>query len=199
MSELPRYPRRYLGRTHSFTERVRTYWTDEALEVDGAENYVIRRRRVFFDEILLVTLHPTRGVLSAALPFALALLFTITALASTASDVPDVARFCWVMTGVFVLVAAGIAVAPVWVVTVYGKRTRARMHFRLRQAKARAIYAEICRAAADAQRALAARLAGEAPEPPLPPPLPLSESELSPPPEEPSVEPSPAPLEEKEY
>ncbi|MFP5288317.1 MAG: hypothetical protein ACLGI9_21455, partial [Thermoanaerobaculia bacterium] len=99
MNELPRYPRRYLGRAHSLTERVRTYWTDEALEVDRVDNFVIRRRRVFFDEILLVTLHPTRGVLSAALPFALALLFTTTALAASASDEPAMARVFWALTG----------------------------------------------------------------------------------------------------
>ncbi|HYH47320.1 MAG TPA: hypothetical protein VEG34_16690, partial [Thermoanaerobaculia bacterium] len=75
MSEPVRQPRRYLGRAQSLSERVRTYWTAEALEVDRADNYEIRRRRVFFDEILLVTLHNTRGVLVAILPLCLALLF----------------------------------------------------------------------------------------------------------------------------
>lgn len=181
------YARRYLGRAQSLSERVRTYWTDEALEVDRADNYEIRRRRVFFDEILLVTLHNTRGVLVSILPLSLALLFAIFALA--ASDEPDASLFFWLMAAIFVAFAVGAALAPVWVVTVYGKRTRARMHFRLRQAKARQIYAEICRAAAEAQQALAYRLAEEIPEPPPPLPspisLPLSDSEPPPPPEEP--------------
>ena len=185
MSELPRYPRRYLGRALSLGERVRTYWTDEALEVDRIDNYEIRRRRVFFDEILLVTLHATRGFLISILPLFLALLFAVMAL--VAREEPAASMAFWVGAALFAAFAVGAALTPVWVVTVYGKRTRARMHFRLRQARARAVYAEICRAAADAQRALAARLAGEAgeaSEPPLPP-LPLSESELPPPPEEP--------------
>ncbi len=183
MNELPRSPRRYLGRSQSLSERVRTYWTAEALEVDQVDSYVIRRRRVFFDEILLVTLHLTRGGLVALLPLALALLFTITALVLATSDEPDASRIFWIVAAFFAALAAGAALVPVWVVTVYGKRTRARMHFRLRQAKARGVYAEICRAAADAQRALALRLADEIPEPP---PLPLSDSELPlPPPEEP--------------
>lgn len=187
MSDLPRYPRRYLGRALSLGERVRTYWTDEALEVDRIDNYEIRRRRVFFDEILLVTLHTTRGFLISILPLFLALLFMVMALA--ASDEPAASTAFWVVAAFFAALALGAALTPVWVVTVYGKRTRARMHYRLRQAKAREVYAEICRAAADAQRALAARLAGsEAPEPPLPPPLPLSASEL-PPAEEPSAGP----------
>lgn len=181
MSEPLRHPRRYLGRVQSLSERVRTYWTDEALEVDRADHYEIRRRRVFFDEILLVTLHEARGVLVSVLPLSLGLLSAILALAM--SDEPDASRAFWMVAAVFVAFAVGAALAPVWVVTVYGKRTRARMHFRLRQAKAREVYAQISRAAADAQRALAQRLADEIPEPPLP----LSESELPPLPEEPSV------------
>ena len=176
MSELRRYPRRYLGRAQTLSERVRTYWTDEALEVDRADNYEIRRRRVFFDEILLVTLHNTRGVLVSILPLCLALLFAVMALA--ASDEPDASLAFWIVSAFFIAFAVGAALAPIWVVTVYGKRTRARMHFRMRQAKAREVYAEITQAAADAQRALALRLAAEIPEPPLPPPLPLSDSDL---------------------
>lgn len=196
MSELPRYPRRYLGRIQTLGERVRTYWTDEALEVDQVDNYEIRRRRVFFDEILLVTLHTTRGILISILPFFLALLFAVMALAARSE--PDASAVFWIVAAVFAAFAMGAALTPVWVVTVYGRRTRARLHFRLRQAKARQVYADICRAAADAQRALALRLAAEIPEPPPPPPLPLSESELPPPPEEPSAESLPAPSEGKE-
>ncbi|HWN44217.1 MAG TPA: hypothetical protein VNW71_18480 [Thermoanaerobaculia bacterium] len=186
MSEPLRYPRRYLGRAYSLSERVRTYWTDEALEVDRADNYEIRRRRVFFDEILLVTLHQTRGLLSSLLPLILALLLAV--VASVPISEPDVSQALWIGAALLGGLALGLAIVPVWVVTVFGKRAHARMHFRLRQAKAREIYAEITRAAADAQRALALRLAAEIPEPPPPPsipPLPLSESELPPPPEEP--------------
>jgi len=180
MNGPPRYPRRYLGRAQSLSERVRTYWTEEALEVDRVDNYEIRRRRVFFDEILLVTLHTTRGFLVAILPFFLGLLFAAMALAT--KDEPDASLVFWIGAALFVAFALGAALAPVWVVTVYGKRTRARMHFRMRQSKARQVYAEICRAASDAQRALALRLTNDIPEPPPPPPpLPLSDSELPPP------------------
>lgn len=185
MSEPLRHPRRYLGRAQSLSERVRTYWTDEALEVDRADHYEIRRRRVFFDEILLVTLHEARGYLLSLLPLLMAGLFAVIALA--AGDDPDASRVFWMVAAACVAFAVGAALAPVWVVTVYGKRTRARMCFRMRQAKAREVYAEISRAAADAQRALALRLAAEVPEPPQPP-FPLSDSERPPlPPEEPPV------------
>jgi len=181
MSEPVRRPRRYLGRAQTLSERVRTYWTEEALEVDRADNYEIRRRRVFFDEILLVTLHNTRGFLISVIPLLTGLLFATLALVSMGE--PDASRIFWLFAAFFAALAVGVALIPVWVVTVYGKRTRARMHFRWRQAKARQIYAEITRAAAEAQRALALRLASEIPEPPLPP-LPFSDSELPPPPPE---------------
>lgn len=182
MSE-PRTPRRFLGKARTVSDRVRTYWTDEALEVDQADHFEIRRRRVFFDEILLVTLHSTRGLLISLLPFSFALLFTIAAMA--AADEPSASKFFWLLTAFFVAAAVALAFIPIWVVTVYGRRTRARMHFRLRQGKARRIYAEICRAAADAQRALSQRLAAQAPEP-LPQPLPLPDEDLPPaPPQEP--------------
>jgi hypothetical protein len=184
MNPPPRYPRRYLGRASSLAERVRTYWTDEGLEVDRVDNFEIRRRRVFFDEILLVTLHNTRGFVMAILPLCLGLLFAILALAARSE--PDARAALWVGAALFAAFAVGAVLAPVWVVTVYGKRTRARMHFRLRQARARQVYADICRAASDAQRALALRLTNEIPEPPPPPPpLPLSDEELPPPLEEP--------------
>jgi len=170
--------RRFLGRTHTLTERVRTYWTDEALEVDLADHYEIRRRRVFFDEILLVTLHSRRGVLASLIPLLLAILFALVALGVSDSG-SEVSLPFWALAALFFAVAVVAAAVPVWVVTVYGKRTRARMHFRMRQGKARSVYAEICRAANDAQRAVASRLVAETPEAP---PLPLSDSEVPLPP-----------------
>lgn len=172
----PRAPRRFLGRARTAADRIRVYWTEESLEVDQADHFEIRRRRVFFDEIQLVTLHSTRGLLLALLPFSFALLFTVVALA--ASGEPSARNVFWLLAAFFAAVAVGLAAVPIWVVTVYGRRSRARMQFRL-QGKARRIYAEICRAAADAQRALSQRLAAQAPEPPLPPPpLPLSDEEV---------------------
>lgn len=160
MSERSSRPvRRLLGKAHSWTERVRVFWTDEALEVDQADNYEIRRRRVFFDEILLVTLHSTRG--GGVLPWLLALLALPCGLFSLTftGEEADVGRVFLVMAAVLGMLAAVVALLPVWVVTAFGRRTRARMNFRMREGRAREVYAEICRAAGETQRALAARLA----------------------------------------
>jgi hypothetical protein len=167
--------RRLLGTAHTLSERVRIYWTPEALEVDRLDHYEIRRRRVFFDEVLLVTLHAGRTALSIVFPLLMVILFGLLALGAWTED-PTAGRVLLVITALFTAWALTAMALPVWIVTVYGKRTRARMHFRLKQRKAREVYAEICRAASDAQRAVAARLAAEAPAPPLPS-LPLSDSE----------------------
>lgn len=156
MSEPASRPvRRLLGKAHSLTERVRVFWTDEALEVDQADNYEIRRRRVFFDEILLVTLHSTRG---GVLPWVLALLAVPFGLFSLFS-LADAGRVFLVMTVLLGVLAATVALLPIWVVTAFGKRTRARMNFRMREGRAREVYAEICRAAGQAQSELASRQA----------------------------------------
>ncbi|HWM90867.1 MAG TPA: hypothetical protein VN493_08880 [Thermoanaerobaculia bacterium] len=190
MTDRPEQRRRYLGRAQSLAERVRTYRTDEALEIDQADNYEIRRRRVFFDEILLVTLHSTRGGVLPWVPLILMLPVLFISLIVAAAEGVDSALPVGIPVLILLLLSGLLFLTPLWVVTVYGKRTRARMHFRMRQAKAREVYAEICRAASDAQRTAATRLAAEAPAPPpLPPPLPLSDSEPPPPPEEPPASP----------
>jgi hypothetical protein len=164
MSEPAAPSRRLLGTAYALADRARVYWTDEALEVDRIDNYEIRRRRVFFDEVLLVTLHSRRGGMAAAVPVLMAVLFGLLTLVSNTE--PTSRRVFLAATALFAAWAAAAFFIPVWVVTVFGKRTRARMNFRMKQARAREVYAEICRATSDAQRA---RVAAE------PPPIELEE------------------------
>ncbi len=171
-------PRRFVGSAHSLSERVRVYWTEKALEVDSSEGYEIRRRRVFFDEILLVTLHSKPGGALPWLPFGLAALVGLTS-ASLWSEPAARDPLIWMAGGLFV---AGVLVyfTPLWIITVFGRRTRARIQYRLREKKARDLFARICQAAAEAQRALSIFEPASEPilEPaPEPPPLPLSASD----------------------
>lgn len=173
-------PRSYLGSAHNLAERVRVYWTEKGLEVDSSEGYEIRRTRVFFDEIQLVTLHSQLGGAMSLLSLILALLAGIVASALTQSE-PLSSRAMWWTALALAVLAAVLFVIPKWVVTVFGRRTRARLIFRLRERKARDIFARICQAADEAQRGL--RASAPSPEPernvelPPPPPLPLSDSE----------------------
>jgi hypothetical protein len=168
-------PRRVLlGAESGIADRCRVYRTAEALEVDLIDHYDIQRRRVFFDEVQLVTLHPRRGVWRIALGFALLALAAGLLGVSAAGD-PSAQNTLFVSALALALVAVASAFAQAWVVTVFGKRTRARMSFNFRSGKARRVYAEICQAVATAQTA--------APQaPPEPPPMPQTPPELHSPP-----------------
>jgi hypothetical protein len=163
--------REYLGADPSLAERARVYRTPEALEIDLASYTEITRKRVFFDDVVLVTLHRARTLGAVTWVFgAMAAFMLLMALIVMAAQTEA--------GNVMLLIALGLgtiaflaAMVPTWTITVFGRRSRARMRFTLREGKARRIYGEICRAASDAQRELARRIAAEEP---APPPLPLS-------------------------
>lgn len=167
-------PRSYLGNAHNLAERVRVYWTARGLEVDSSEGYEIRRTRVFFDEILLVTLHSQLGGSLSWLSLGLAALSGLLAILTVSEPVAS-RVLMWTALGLAVLGAMLFAM-PQWVVTVFGRRTRARLKFRLRERKARDVFARICQAVDEAQRNLRADVPPPGPAT-YPPPLPLSDSE----------------------
>lgn len=143
--------RQYLGSLRSWGDRTRVYRSPEALEVDHIDHWEIRRRRVFFDEVLLVTLHETR--IAGPYPWLLGALAGIAALIGlAASGTPPLRLGAFAVAAVSALSAFGILLSPVWVLTAFGRRTRARMNFRFREGKAREIYADICRSVNEAQR-----------------------------------------------
>jgi hypothetical protein len=168
-------PRSYLGTAHNLAERVRVYWTEKGLDVDSSEGYEIRRTRVFFDEILLVTLHSQFGGALSWLSLGLAGLIGL--LAILARSEPSTSRGMMWTALVLGVIGAVLFAMPQWVVTVFGRRTRARLKLRLRERKARDIFARICQAADEAQRSLRPAEPIRQADLPEPPPLPLSDSE----------------------
>lgn len=169
-------PRKYLGTAHNLAERVRVYWTDEGLEVDSSEGYEIRRTRVSFDEVLLVTLHSQLGGVLSWLILGLAGLVGLVGMVLYRSE-PSASRGSMVVALGLALIGAVLFVIPQWVVTVFGRRTRARLKIRLRERKARDLFASICQAVDEAQRQLRATEPLRQTELPEAPPLPLSDSE----------------------
>jgi hypothetical protein len=169
--------RTFLGNDNSISERVRVYRTPDAVELDQIDQYQIFRKRVFFDEVRLVTLHAKRGAGTGWVLLILGLLLGLLSLPMRSE--PVLARTFQGTAAGFVLVGIAVLLMPVWVVTVFGKRSRARVAYRLGEKKAREVYGEICRAAAEAQRALARGAAVQG-DFPAPPPLPLSASEPPP-------------------
>jgi hypothetical protein len=166
MSEPPR--RDFVGDYRGLAERTRVFRTPEALEVDTSDHYEIRRRRVFYDEVLLVTLHQGRS--GGVYPLLLVLGALTVALFIAVAEDPLWDRIFQGLTAFFVLAAAASFFLPAWTVTVYGRRTRARVRFRLREGKARTVYAEICRAVAAAQQRSVETVSSVIPDLPEPPP-----------------------------
>lgn len=133
----------------------------ERTELDGS---ALSRRRVFFDEVRLLSLHRERRWAPLVIALAIALGFGFLALALP--EVEPAARWTVVAIGAFVL-GLGLAGAllPRQVVTVQGPRSRLRILL-VSAARARALYARLGELVATAQ-------AGEsepAPPPAAPPP-----------------------------
>jgi hypothetical protein len=142
------------GQANSAAHRRRVYRTANALEVDEIGGFEVIRRRVFFVDIRLVTLHRARRGISI---WVLASLSGVAAIAGLLTGPANPAAY--VLYGITALTAIGalVGTAPVWVVTAHGRRTRVALRFR--EAKAQIAYREICGLANAAQTALAARLA----------------------------------------
>jgi hypothetical protein len=141
-----------LGDTRDFAGRQHVYEGDLALEVDDFEGYAGRRRRVFYDEVLLVTRHRRVGwpfVLVAAL---FAGLLGIIALGMALAQQVTVA-LGFLLLGVLPLLVLAVlrVVVKMDVVTVYGKRSQARVQFWLRRERALKAFQSVCARVRQAQ------------------------------------------------
>src|SRR5262245_54114319 len=54
--------RALLGRQALWFDRSYVYLTDAAFEIDDVDGYEISRRRIFFDDVLMVSLHGERRI-----------------------------------------------------------------------------------------------------------------------------------------
>jgi len=177
MTEPPR--RVFLGRDSSWTERVRVYRTDEALEVAYITAFDVSLRRLFFDEVQLVTLHRARGSRTLWLLIVLSALCALVTL--VARPVPELSFlfivFASATTFVFACTLLTVLIQSS-IVTAYGERARARIRFLYRPGKARRIYDDLSRRVGEVQGRIAAEAAAAAaasaprpeetfPEPPM--------------------------------
>jgi len=161
--------RTLLGTASDVVTRVRVYLTDDAVEIDEIEGYNGVRKRVLFDEVLLVTLDRRRRLQSLLVWGGLTLLFSMpgTIAAFTAGDRAQQVGLVMIavmggpfFAGFLVHVAAGTDH-----VTVFGKRTIAQMRFVLRKRRAREVFALLRDRVRTSQQPTAA-VAVAAPPPP---------------------------------
>ena len=135
--------RKLLGTTAGLVSRTRVYLTDGAVEIDEIEGYIGTRRRVLFDEVLLVTLDRRRRASRLVFWSAMALLSTAPALTLALGRTGSPARFVIaLMLGVPFAIGFVLHLAlGVDYITVFGKRSLAQMSFSLRKARAREVFA----------------------------------------------------------
>ncbi len=170
-----RQPRRhYLGKASGFGHTVRLYQTREALEVDETEGYEVVRRRVFYDDILLVTHHQFTGSAVVVALSILTLAFGALAWAVGTGQPWSVGLWTFAFTGLpFLVLLVLRLVLRVDAVTVYGRRTKAQIQFTFRKGRAHTVFNQICRAVKETQDRIAREIAPRAPRPapaPAPPP-----------------------------
>jgi hypothetical protein len=158
--------RERIGRWNDIATRQFIYRTDAGLEIDTVDHFEITRKRVFYDDILLVTRHRYIGPWFVALMLLLGIGFI--AIGVMLKETSAIITFA-AIASLFLIVAVVRVLMRVDVVTVFGKRSRAQMRFIFRKAKARRVFEEIAAKAREAQRRLAYEI--RAAEPPEPPPV----------------------------
>ena len=161
-------PNRVLvGRWATIVTREKVYQTAEGLEVETNEHYEISQRRVFFEDVQLVTYHREYGKLYLWLSgvFSLGFLALVVYLSTLGQPGVIVAVVFGIFGLPFFIAFLLRALFGVDVITVFGRRSKAAVRFRLRKQRARQLYGQICAAVRSAQREI---IPAESPAPPPP-------------------------------
>lgn len=156
--------------------REKVFQAADGLEIDTSEHYEIVRRRVFYDDVTLVTYHSDRGLWYLLLTGIVGALFTTMGMiiVNAGAWPASVVFFMFAIPADILFLVRLIAGRDV--ITVFGRRSKAVLRFSaLRRRRARAIYDEICAAVREAQAA------ASVPEPAAPPPAPMPEGVPLPP------------------
>jgi hypothetical protein len=170
-------PRKYLGRDQNLGAAIRVYLLPDAIEIDELTFVEIERTRVYFDDILAITYHRAVNLLFLILMGLVGGIFSSIALYLLTQDQAAGAAGLLAMASPFLLFFVVHLVLRTDVITVFGRRTMARMRFSVRKGRARRVYEEITekvRVAQDAIRAAQPPPPAAAPEIPLPPPPPVA-------------------------
>ncbi|MBA3939278.1 MAG: hypothetical protein H0X38_17655 [Planctomycetes bacterium] len=152
-------PRRHLGNLISFGDRSSVFLCADRLEIDQFEGYDVETKRVFFNDVLLITRHnhySRMGLWLTGISTAIGMLIWLFSLTST-SSVSWAAFFIGFLPNLPFL---ALFLIPYVRVTVFGKRTKAAMSWHFRHARAAAVYAELVALVEQAQARERAELAG---------------------------------------
>lgn len=166
--------RTFLGRDQHLGGYRQVYRIEGGLEVDEHSFVEIERTRVYYDDILGITYHKELGVAFLVITGICSVLFLGIAGAIYASTQELAAALVMVFFAApFLLGVMLRLIFRVDVITVYGRRTKARMRFFFRKALARQIFLNLANQTL-ARQEIAAAVSNPppvapAPEPPPPP------------------------------
>jgi hypothetical protein len=143
--------RKLIGRSSGLATRVRVYRIEGALEVDEIDHYEVRRSRVFYDDVVLVTLHRYRGITALAVSAGVIVIMAAIAMAVAIDDPQAGAMMFALLGGPFLLFFLFRLIFPFNEITVFSRRSEARLRF-FRSGHARELFQEILTAVREAQR-----------------------------------------------
>ncbi|HEV7922296.1 MAG TPA: hypothetical protein VGR02_16035, partial [Thermoanaerobaculia bacterium] len=154
--------RRLVGKFTTAVSREMVWETPDGLEIETRDQYDVSRKAVLFEDVMLVTYHRQFGLMFFFLN-GLGMAFFIMMMTILMSMKENVAGAVFGLLAVPFLVAMAVrAILKVDVVTVFGRRSKASMHFSFRKQRARQVYGSICSKVRQVHRQLEQQLAAEA-------------------------------------
>jgi hypothetical protein len=150
----------YLGRMLGFLMRQRVYSISNGLEIDDLDIFNILRRRVFFDDVLMITRHRFYGKAFIAMMATCAIFFFVIAAVAMLGS-PESAVVFGLMGIAFLAPLAIRLFYGVDAITIYGRRTKARIDFHIQKAKCDEVYKQLCELTRLRQEAVANEILAE--------------------------------------
>jgi hypothetical protein len=160
--------RKLLGRNAGVMLRETVYETADAIESESHEGYEVTRKRVLFEEVLLVTIHRETGLPYVIAMGVAAILFG--GIAFFGRKEPALGITFGILALPFFIGCVIRLALKLDYVSVFGRRSKAVMRFSFRKRRAREVYGRICSRALEVQRAMVERQTTiDIAPPPLPP------------------------------
>ena len=160
--------RRMVGKYSSLAAREAIYEADDGFDVETRAGYEVVERRVLYDDVLFVTYHRHYGAAYLITTGLISLFFLGLALITWSTTNEWAAA---VPVGVLALPSTISFLLRVFfgvdMITIFGRRSKASIGFRVRKKRARAAYGRICarvRAAQNAGQSQRAETPESAPE-----------------------------------
>jgi hypothetical protein len=156
-----------LGRFAGLATRFAIYRTDVAIEIDERDNFEVQRRRVFFDDILLITHHRELGGWYVAVMSIATLIFGGAAIVFLTVEERSVAAVFGLFAAPFALFLLLRLILRVDVVNIFGRRTKAVLRYGFRKRFARETFDDLTERTRAAQQRLADEIAAAMPAAPV--------------------------------